>query len=781
MNFYNIPENYDSELDNLEERINSFRQGHINEKELKAYRVPFGIYEQRKDKTYVIRVRCTGGAVTPKQLLSATETAEKYGESLLHLTTRQEIQIHNVDLVDIIPCLRQLRKAGLSTRGGGGNTVRNILTSYNSGVAEDETFDVLPYTKALTNRLIDTETSWNLPRKYKIALTNSGTANTNVFIQDLGFVAKIHNSVKGFKVFAAGGMGRKPQPGQLLYNFIPGNMIFIVAEAVKNVFSRYGNRRNKHAARLRFLWNSLGRERFTGLVEKEVKELSKDESMILTDQELDLKTKLNEVIQLEPLDRNGTQYEIWKSRFVVPQKQKGLYSAIMPVLNGTIQVEKIFRLCRFLMNFGEDTIRLTVEQNIHIRNIPETYLYNLYRTLNLCSDLTNDPVVFSRIMACAGADTCRLGICIPRGLSQEIYKRLKQSSLDLDAVDPLKINISGCSNSCAQHYLADIGFSGKAERTGQDLYPAYNIHAGAELSSESLRLGETAGSVSSFDLPDFLIDLLFEYTEVKDNYNTFQEYVRDTGAERIRSISEKYGPPPPFDESDKYYFDWSASDKFSISERGEGECSAGLFDLIEHDLEESKRLLSPVENDRPGQNSLNKAVTLTARALLITRGVEVKSEHTVLEEFKTHFITTGLVDKKYSDLIKKALKTETLHTKDASEFNESIRDLYNKMDDSLQFFQQNHHEKTSEKGSSPDNTELSHSAFKDLRGVACPMNFVKTKIELSKINISERLKILLDDGDPIKNVPASLKSEGHEVISQIPEGNWWSLIIRKGK
>ena len=260
---YKLPEFYNEDINEFEKTLGLFKNGKITAKELRSYRVPFGIYEQRINDTFMMRIRCPGGVVDPEQLKKVSELSDKFGSDSLHITTRQELQIHSIKGVDnLIHMIRELQKVDLSTRGGGGNTVRNMIAQEDAGVDIDELFDVTPYVIALTERLIAEKESWTLPRKYKIAFSGSEKDKGYATINDVGFIAKIKDGEKGFKVFVAGGMGAKSDTAKILFDFISENEVLNIAEAIKFVFSKYGNRRNKHTARLRFLYNKLGKDEF---------------------------------------------------------------------------------------------------------------------------------------------------------------------------------------------------------------------------------------------------------------------------------------------------------------------------------------------------------------------------------------------------------------------------------------------------------------------------------------------------------------------------------------
>lgn len=784
---YTIPDSLHDEILEFEALIQSFKNGTVTEAELKPRRVPFGIYEQRKRGTYMVRIRCTAGIITPAQLLRVADLSLRFASGNLHVTTRQEIQIHDVLLEDIITILKSLAEVGLSSRGGGGNTVRNITAPWDAGISKSELFDVTPYAIALTSDLISRSDSWLLPRKYKIAFSNSNDIFNYALINDLGLIPFVNGSVKGFKVYVAGGMGRQSQPGNLLHEFIDATEIGYVAEAIKRVFSKYGNRKNKHAARLRFLWNSLGKEQFIALYEQERQLIHHEQIGKLNIGEF--QNEVNNPVNVEAIKIESEQFTIWKKRYISEQKQSGLYSAKLPLLYGNVRAEKIKILASSLQPFGDTTIRFTHDQNITLRNISAEYLGNVFKLTQKVSELSSYSSLYGNAIACAGASTCQLGICRSRGALDAIIDQLKISDIDLDVVNDLRIHISGCSNSCGQHIIADLGFYGKTGRKDQHSYPVYTIVGGATSSSGQIALAEKLGEISARELPLFVEKLLQHYSELKSGYGSFASYLEGTGKTFIESILKESGQIPSFEEDTSYYRDWGDTEIFSLAGKGTGECSAGLFDLIEIDLNKLRQvresLLNGTSSNLENPEVLShELLILGARMLLITRGVEGTSDVDVLEKFRDHFIKSNLIDSKFLPLIEKGItgndnKQLSLLKDEIIDLSNSVESLYKNMDNSMQFtVKVTEPVKSEEKKSSQ--SDLKITLVKDFRGVVCPMNFVKTKIALSQINAGQVLQILLDDGAPIENVPKSVEEEGHIVIEKTNLGGHWAVLIRKG-
>jgi sulfite reductase (ferredoxin) len=774
---YEIPASLPGELDELESLIGKYRSGALDAASLKARRVPFGCYEQRKDGTYMVRVRTTGGALTPAQLRSLAVVCDKYGSDMIHITTRQEFQVHEVAIENVIAVMRDLLSAGLASRGGGGNTVRNIMISPDAGVSPEEVFDPSPYAFALTSRLLSEADSWVLPRKFKITFSNSGKDTAYAQFNDLGFVAKIEDGVKGFKVYVAGGMGSKPEVAHLLHEFIPWSDTYVVAEAAKRLFDKHGNRKNKNAARLRYLWNQLGEARFRELYQNELEEVRRQQpaAFIAGDADAQLTTPA-----ITPAKVESPEYEIWRRRYTTVQRQPGLYSALIPVFLGNLRTKDAIALANFLEDFGSDVVRATFGQNLRLRNIPEAYLGNVYQLVSAFSELSSAPALLANSIACTGADTCKLGICLSKGALAAIARKLSQSGLDLDQLADFKINLSGCPNTCGQHMLADLGFYGQVARKDQLMFPAYSVVAGAVVGDGKARLAKQIDRISSRDLPDFVVDLLKIYLEKKSRFASFDEYIAGEGAQDIRSICDRYRQIPEFEDDKSYYQDWGAEGVFSLVGKGLGECSAGLFDLIDVDLKQIQLLEKKLSGDVSGEereNALYQLALSSARMLLVTRGIEAHSDMAIFASFSMHFIKAGLVDARFQSVINAAQSKDLDALRDGAAdvlaLAQAIKALYTSMDNSLRFPAETALKAGLAAASSPVPVE------RDYRGVACPMNFVKLKLDLARMQKGQTVRVLLDDGPPIENVPRSAAQEGHKVLEQSKTGNHWTVVIEK--
>ena len=778
---YHLPNTLRGEIALFRQQVEEYQRGAIEPVAFKAIRVPMGIYEQRKDGTYMVRVRCAGGFIMPRQLKGLADAARQYGAGYLHITTRQELQVHHVTLENAYHILNAIYDVGLTARGGGGNTVRNIMASYDSGIAEKEVFDVLPYAVGLTNLLISQADSWQLPRKFKISFSCSEQDTGYALFNDLGFVARVEGGKRGFCVYVGGGLANNPMVGEKLFDFIPEEEVGRVAEAVKKLFSTYGNRRNKHKARLRFLFYKYGKEQVFKFFHEFYQELKKGGQNNYHVPKLRF-SPINENLISERADDD--RFEEWKEQYVQEQPQKGFHSVMLPFLHGQLYFPVINELAEFLEAFGEDVIRFSMRQNMHLRNIPTAYLGNVFNFLKRKGILEVSPRFVNELVSCTGADTCRLGICLSKGALVAIRERILEAGLPFHKLENLRINISGCPNSCGQQTAADIGFHGMVTRT-ERMYPSYNVVAGAVIGNGKAELAKSVGRISARDVPDFLVDVLSDFLNKQERYQEFPKYVQAEGRALMeRLCKETYRDIPSFSEDESYYRDWGSDEEFSLVGRGLGECSAGLFDMIDVDKKAMKaatEALAEATTNEAISECLYSLIRSASRMLLVTRGAEPKDDNAIFVAFLDKFIGDHLIDKGFEELIllaKEQGNSEKLipYRERALELSHAVNDLYDSLDDSLQFHIDG---KKSVRAEELHEDKQGTVRQKDYRGVACPMNFVKTKMDLATMKKGEVLEILLDDGEPIANVPGSVKEEGHKILKQEQVENHWLVRIEK--
>ena len=822
---YRIPSTLNGDLDYTQSLIDQFKAGEIQAGQLKSNRVPMGIYEQRKNQHYMLRLRCAGGLVTPEQLAKIAFVGHQLSTSHLHVTTRQEIQIHNVDIEDAIPALKKLEKVGISSAGGGGNTVRNMMVDDRSGLTADEEFDVYPYVEELTSRLIAEKDSFTMPRKYKVAIdTSVATANYS-YIADLGLQARIKDGQRGFRVLIAGSAASNAHTGWEVFDFLPEKDLYRAAKALKNWFHKYGNRRNRHKARMRYVFYKYGTEEAKRLYLEEFEELKKDGSIDFKAPALPLE---HHKPNFPPL-KAPTDFETWKRRYAHKQTnaeglKENLWYAYIPLRHGNNSTDFFAEVAEYLGNYGNDVIRFTKKEQIQVRNIPEEYLTNIYAFFKKLGVYQIDyPVVVTNLTCCTGADTCRLGICLPKGAIDGIAKQLLNSNLNLDAIPDFELRMNGCTNICALATWGDLGFSGRVGRVGDDPYPAYTIWLPVKGKHE---IDLQQGYIAAKKIPAFVEDYLRDVIAEQANYADYYDYVAKRGVNIVKELIAKYKEVAPYSEEPDTFFDFGDDEKFSLIKYGKAECSAGLFDIIEIDqdtIREKRKEVEllmgntpqgvPADLQSDGKQATSKIEKLLHdivfsenRMLLVTRGLDPRTDEDVYNGFEKEFIAAGIIPQKFKVLTDKARNNESLIEQKPliDELADLLNDLYQNMDDSLQFklpaektpVEQVAEEKTAEekapaeqvseekapaeKASAAEETEtIVPDVKKDFRGVMCPMNFVKTKIALTPMQSGQILEILLDDGAPIENVPGSVKNEGHTILSTEKVENYWKVLIKK--
>ncbi|UCE62122.1 MAG: sulfurtransferase TusA family protein, partial [Phycisphaerales bacterium] len=673
------------------------------------------------------------------------------------------------------------RAAGLSTKGGGGNTVRNIMACPDAGVCTREAFDVSPHVIALTEFMLSDPASFRLPRKYKIAFSGCPGDCIGATVNDLGFIAKQGEGGPGFAVYVGGGMGPHARVAQLLEEFVPAHEAHLVAEAVKRVFDKNGNRKNKSRARLRYLVEERGFDGFKELYSSELTQLREESPAKPEMRHLPHRTTPTQAAGFEQAEG----FVSWCRANVGAQKQSGYYLVHVPLFLGEISVDTLERLADVVETYGEGMVRATPSQNLVIRSVLGTTLPGLHRAfaaLKMTGGRKNRSPVLREMIACTGASTCKLGICLSQGLAEAIRDELEHSELDLQDATLLRLHINGCPNSCGHHPIGSIALFGAARRIGDRLVPHYVLQLGGRLGEGRTRLAEGKEVLPARNVPVFLIEFLRVFRE-SEQYPDFDSFLDSGGREQATRIAAQYKNVPPFAQGTRHYCDWGENEPFSLAGRGPGECSAGVFDLIEVDLASARQALE--------EGKTLAAAELASRALLVTQGEEAHTAAEAFDLFEKHFLRTGLVDDSFQDLIAEARnraarlngnKPFDVDVRRISFLIDAVESLYENMDPSLRF-------KAVPQRCGPtcaclkeaqlvasDDVAVDREA--DFRGVTCPLNYVKTKLLLEQMNRGQVLSVLLDETG-IRSVPDSAANAGHEVLSKQEEVDGWRVLIRR--
>ena len=731
-----VPESVRRDTLAFRSRVEAFLRGETSPVAFRAYRVPMGIYEQRTSGRYMVRVRIAAGFAPAEHFRAVAGLSRRYGDGVLHVTTRQDIQIHDVAIEDTPAVLEGLLEAGLSSRGGGGNTVRNISATP-SGQCPGELFDTTPYAVALAEYLLQHGNSFNLPRKFKIAFSGCDDDCGQASIADLGFFARIRDGRRGFSVFAGGGMGAGPRPAIPMEAFVLPEEIFEIAEAVKRLFDRHGDRTNKHKARLRFVLARVGPEAFIRLYQEE-------------------RATLRET------GLPGSVPEIRKSLHL-----PGSVSVPVRLSLGNISADDLERLADLALREGLGVLQTTQSQDLLLPGIPAAHAASVVRAMGGL-DLRAAEDQTPKIITCTGADTCRLGLCLSKNLATAIAGAFAERSLSFDDISQV-IRISGCTNSCGGHQIGDIGLEGGARRVHDRLIPFYSVYLGGRLSSEGAVLAEKVARVPAKRVPELLAE-------------AFANGRIDP--ERVRALAPAYESLPAEIPED-YFFDHGAGEPFSLSGRGPGECGSGVMDIIRVDISEAKNAVKAAGTE--GDPALYRALAAAARALLVLFGVEAKKDREIFDAFDRHLVAPGWVARSSRELVSAALDWRNGDRASLADYAEAVRELTERvevlflsLDSDLKF-------RAAPLAASEENQENAPASRRvDLPGTACHIIFAKAKAALEQVPVGEVVEIVLDDGASIRNVPDSLAEQGQEIVGvepvEDPNGGLRHLLrIRKSK
>lgn len=545
-----IPESVISEAKNYRNKVLDYKDGNIDELHFKPYGASMGIYEQRRKDSYMVRTRIPSGIITLEQLKKISELAEKYGSGAIHFTTRQSIQLHNITLENTVYILEELLEVGIVTRGTGGNAPRNVACSPLSGVSKDEIFDVTMYAVKTTNHLLKDPRAFNLPRKYKIAFSNSPADTANATIADLGFIAKIKDSQRGFEVYGAGGLGGSSIVGLKLEDFIPANEALYHVQAMKELFEAEGDRTNRHKARIRFIRYRLGDEEFINRYRKQVKKVKEQVNLDIEEIIEDSRKLGDGVLKLE-------------NNLIIEQKNKGFYAVYVHPENGNLPTEVLYRLIKFIDSLTYDaSFRVTNTQGIFVRDLKARDAEELLKII----ESTTSTFDIDNSVACAGACTCRLGLCLSPNLLSAIKQRFKIVDTETKSKLP-RIFISGCPNSCGKHQIGKIGLSGKVKRAENGLIPMYTIHLGGNSEANDARLGENYGDIPAKKVPEFLYELA--KLKKQSGNSTFTSFLNEE-IDSIKQLIEEFNNIEVQKEDSDLYYDFGCEERFSLKGMGDG-------------------------------------------------------------------------------------------------------------------------------------------------------------------------------------------------------------------
>jgi len=680
-----IPEGWGREIDIFETQIDLRKRGKIEEKLFAETRLRRGAYGQRYDngqrhdgeKTQPLvfpskeitkgpttmwdapgmqRIKIPGGRVTADQLDVLAEVAEEYSDRILHITTRQDVQLHFVHIEDTPDLHRRLAAVGITTREACGNTVRNVTACPQAGVCRTEAFDVAPYMHALTFFLLGHEDTQDFGRKFKVAFSgcrDNACGLTN--FHDIGAIARTREvdgkTVRGFELVVGGGLGSVPQAAQVFDAFLPEEELLPISQAMSRVFARLGERANRAKARFKFVVKKLGIEETKRLVLEERAKLRPDPRW--TAFLADLHSTDEKPLRLAGKLPDGPYpegFEEWRETNVIPQSQAGYVMAGITLPLGDLTSEQARELADVARKYTGDTMRTTADQNMLLRWVSEADLPAVYAALKAIRLAAPGAGTISDICACPGTDTCKLGISSSRSLAAELGKQLRASGIDKDHnAKGLHIKASGCFNSCAQHHVADIGFLGVSRNVGGRRVPHFQLVVGGQWENNGGSYGLAIGAVPSKRVPEVVKRLTERFAKERQGSESFADFANRIGKKTIRAMVEELQAIPTYDQDPSYYSDWGDPREYTISDMGEGECAGEVVPIVEvelagaeRELFESQVLLDEKKIDGAAGRAFS-AMLVAARALTREKNPNLGSDaDEIVGEFRKHYYETKL-------------------------------------------------------------------------------------------------------------------------------------------
>jgi sulfite reductase beta subunit-like hemoprotein len=570
------------EFEDFDSEAGKFLAGDTEENEFIGFRLKQGVYGQRQPDVQMIRVKLPMGGITPEQADAFASVIEKYAPlGKGHITTRQNIQIHHVPLPDATKLIREISDAGLSSREGCGNTVRNVTGDPYAGVAHDELFDITPYAGAYVRYFVRHPTTQLMPRKIKTAFTATDEDVAITRIHDIGFIPKERDGVRGVEIRVGGGTSIMPRLAPTLYEFVElDNGDYLkVTEACLRIFDRQDWLRvNRARARIKVLVDKIGIDAFRELVEEELegdwvgeRDFSIDHLLLVDDEQANAPAVPDGYASPNG-DRSA--FDRFAESNVAPQRQDGFSTVTVKVTRGDLTPEQLHGLAAIMREFTGGYARTTVQQNLVLRWVRDEAVYEVWRRLDELGLGGSGAMEIEDTVSCPGTDSCKLGITSSMGLNAAIAERIESMAITDPLTREIQIKMSGCPNGCGQHHIGTIGFYGASIKVGERTMPAYIPHLGGNFIGGDVVFGHRLKlRLPSKRVPDAVERWIRHYEAERRDGETFNEMVERVGTGDFEAVVKDLSMPAEFNlETMTQFIDWNRSEPYKV-ERGEGECA----------------------------------------------------------------------------------------------------------------------------------------------------------------------------------------------------------------
>ena len=651
----------------LEKKIREFRDGKIHDEKFRSLRLARGIYGQRQPGVQMIRIKLPFGKVSFKQFLRIADISDEYASSNLHLTTRQDIQIHYVSLDRTPELWAKLEQDDITLREACGNTVRNVTASPTSGIDPNEPFDVSPYAYATFKYFLRNPICQEMGRKFKIAFSSSDADTAFTYIHDLGFIPKLilkeGKEVRGFKVLFGGGLGAQPSIAHMVNEFLPEDELIPYIESTLRVFDRYGERSNRNKARMKFLVAKLGLDEVLSLIAQErvanrIKHFNIDRNTVDLPQ-IPAKIELTYAPILDQL-----LYQRWLDTNVFEQKQPGFYGVYIKVTTGDIPTSKARKFIAAINGLVADEIRITINQGLLLKYVHKEALPVLFERLKELDFVKPGFDSVSDITTCPGTDTCNLGISNSTELARVLEDLISEEFDELIENQDIKIKISGCMNSCGQHGLAHIGFHGSSLKAAGKVVPAAQVLLGGGTVGDGVgRAADKVIKVPSKRTKDVVRVILDNYSQNKNGDELFNDFYDRFGKDHFYQLLKPLADLSTLTPDE--FVDWGHEEIFETA-IGVGECAGVMIDLVSTLLLEAEEKLQwSIESmeAKAYSDSIYHAYSVfisSAKALLLDKGINSSTQVGIIRDFDEQYKDSQILEglESFADLVLKINKNE---------------------------------------------------------------------------------------------------------------------------
>ncbi len=759
-----------ADVDEYEAGLRAFLEGRMPEERFTPFRLQMGIYGQRQEGVHMVRVKLPGGNLTPAQLDVIGDCVQRWaGEmnqpKLAHITTRQDIQANFVSLENTLPFLRRLDEAGLTTREACGNTVRNVSSCFLAGVCPIEHVDVSLHARAFAEYFLRHPLAQQFPRKFKVAFSGCDRDCALGGMHDIGFVATRQDGEVGFRVWAAGGLSSQPMGALLLESFIPERDMLWVGEAVMRMHFKYSDRKRRARARLKYVAQKLGVEGF-------IEEYRRQKAAIE-------KFHARRPLRVDIAWRAEGGGELQVPENGVLRQHDGRNALLLHIFRGDLTPEQCHAIADVCRDVEASGLRVTAEQGMVITGIEDARVEAAIDALARAGLSCARARGIADVVACPGTETCRLGITSSRGLAEALRPLLRQVESD-PRLAALSVKASGCQHSCARHHVADLGFHGLAKKVQGRAVPHYQLHIGGSgRGGEAMAFATDA--VPARHAPQAGMAVLRAYREQAGENESLHAWASRLGAAGVNAILAEFRAQEG--EVEGLVYDWNENEVFNTRGNKKGECAGAVLSMSDALLSEAEYewMMARAHLDamfwQEAGESLHRCAISLARAFLVPYGEAPEDDAVVFSTLAAQASADGEVMQGLQ-AVQQALMR--LDLQDPGAGMHARRDAIAPwLQLALRRFapvpsEPEAAEESRSEASSREAAASEEAPLLDLHGVACPMNFVKTKIRMTTMPLGAELQVVLDDGPPIENVPLSLEEQGQKVLSKerLPDGAW---------